>query len=61
MGAAVVDVGDDGGARRLSHQAAAQAELDAVAAVGVARMALTDAALAVLQAMTSIFTPRSTS
>jgi hypothetical protein len=34
----------------LSHQAAAQAELDAVAAVGVARMALTDAALAVLQA-----------
>ena len=40
----------DGAARRLSHQAAAQAELDAVAAVGVARMALTDAALAVLQA-----------
>ena len=40
----------DGVARRLSHQAAAQAELDAVAAVGVARMALTDAALAVLQA-----------
>src|SRR6187551_2851232 len=39
-----------GAARRLSHQAAAQAELDAVAAVGVARMALTDAALAVLQA-----------
>ena len=36
--------------RRLSHQAAAQAEQDAVAAVGVARMALTDAALAVLQA-----------
>ena len=36
--------------RQLSHQAAAQAELDAVAAVGVARMALTDAALAVLQA-----------
>jgi hypothetical protein len=36
--------------RRLSHQAAAQAERDAVAAVGVARMALTDAALAVLQA-----------
>jgi hypothetical protein len=36
--------------RRLSHQAAARAELDAVAAVGVARMALTDAALAVLQA-----------
>ena len=36
--------------RRLSRQAAAQAELDAVAAVGVARMALTDAALAVLQA-----------
>ena len=35
---------------QLSHQAAAQAELDAVAAVGVARMALTDAALAVLQA-----------
>ena len=40
----------DGAARRLSHQAAAQAEQDAVAAVGVARMALTDAALAVLQA-----------
>ncbi len=36
--------------RRLSHRAAAQAERDAVAAVGVARMALTDAALAVLQA-----------
>jgi hypothetical protein len=35
---------------QLSHQAASQAELDAVAAVGVARMALTDAALAVLQA-----------
>ncbi|MBL8924938.1 MAG: hypothetical protein JNM77_01685 [Pseudonocardia sp.] len=40
----------DGTTRRLSHQAAAQAELDAVAAVGVARIALTDAALAVLQA-----------
>ena len=40
----------DGATRRLSHQAAAQAELDAVAAVGVARMALTDAALVVLQA-----------
>jgi hypothetical protein len=40
----------DGVARRLSHQGAAQAELDAVAAVGVARMALTDAAQAVLQA-----------
>ena len=39
-----------GVARRLSHQAAAQAELDAVAAVGIARMALTDAAQAVLQA-----------
>ncbi|MGE3289141.1 MAG: hypothetical protein AB7J32_23995 [Pseudonocardia sp.] len=38
------------GAPRLSHRAAAQAELDAVAVVGVARMALTDAALAVLQA-----------
>src|SRR4051812_41013989 len=37
-------------ARRLSHQAAAQAEFDAVAAVGIARMALTDAAQAVLQA-----------
>src|SRR5690349_19328493 len=36
--------------RRLSHQAAAQAEFDAVAAVGVARMALTEAAEAVLQA-----------
>jgi hypothetical protein len=45
------DDGDgDSVPRRLSHQAAAQAELDAVAAVGVARMALTDAALAVLQA-----------
>jgi hypothetical protein len=40
----------DGAAPQLSHEAAAQAELDAVAAVGVARMALTDAALAVLQA-----------
>jgi hypothetical protein len=39
-----------GVARRLSHQAAAQAEQDAVAAVGIARMALTDAAQAVLQA-----------
>ena len=39
-----------GVARRLSHQAAARAELDAVAAVGIARMALTDAAQAVLQA-----------
>ena len=42
--------GRPGGARRLSHQAAARAELDAVAAVGIARMALTDAAQAVLQA-----------
>ena len=40
----------EGGSPQLSHEAAAQAELDAVAAVGVARMALTDAALAVLQA-----------
>jgi len=40
---------DDGSARRLSHQAAAQAEQDAMAAVGIARIALTDAALAVLQ------------
>jgi hypothetical protein len=40
----------DGARPQLSHEAAAQAELDAVAAVGVARMALTDAALAVLQA-----------
>jgi len=40
----------DGVARRLSHQAAAQAERDAVAAVGIARMALTEAAQAVLQA-----------
>src|SRR5690349_23961016 len=40
----------DGVGRRLSHQAAAQAEVDAVAAVGVARMALTEAAQAVLQA-----------
>jgi hypothetical protein len=36
--------------RRLSHRAAAQAELDAVAAIGIARMALTDAVQAVLQA-----------
>jgi hypothetical protein len=41
---------DEGVARQLSHQAAAQSEQDAVAAVGVARIALTDAALAVLQA-----------
>src|SRR3954468_3294286 len=40
----------DGVVRRLSQQAAAQAELDAVAAVGIARMALTDAAQAVLLA-----------
>src|SRR3954465_10616684 len=35
------DIGDAGktASRRLSHQAAARAELDAVAAVGVARMA----------------------
>ena len=44
------DEDGDGVPRRLSHQAAAQAEQDAVAAVGVARLALTDAALAVLQA-----------
>jgi hypothetical protein len=42
--------GEDAAPPQLSHQAASQAELDAVAAVGVARMALTDAALAVLQA-----------
>jgi hypothetical protein len=36
-------------AHRLSHAAAAQAERDAVAAVDLARIALTDAALAVLQ------------
>jgi hypothetical protein len=36
--------------RRLSHTAAAQAERDAVAAVQLARLALNDAALAVLQA-----------
>jgi hypothetical protein len=41
---------EDGAPPQLSHEAAVQAELDAVAAVGVARMALTDAALAVLQA-----------
>jgi hypothetical protein len=41
---------DDDVPRRLSHQAAAQAELDAVAAVGIARMALTEAAQAVLMA-----------
>ena len=40
----------DGASRQLSHEAAAQAERDAVAAVGIARIALTDAALAVLQA-----------
>ena len=34
----------------VTHAAAARAEADAVAAVGVARIALTDAALAVLQA-----------
>ena len=45
----VGDSADEGTAQRLSHQAAAQAEQDAVAAVGVARIALTDAALAVLQ------------
>ena len=43
------DSPDDRTAQRLSHQAAAQAEQDAMAAVGVARIALTDAALAVLQ------------
>jgi hypothetical protein len=42
--------GNTGGTARLSRQAASRAERDAVAAVGVARMALTDAALAVLQA-----------
>ena len=36
--------------RRLSHAAAAQAERDAVAAVGFARIAMTDAMLAVVQA-----------
>jgi hypothetical protein len=40
---------DDGSGQRLSQQAAAQAEQDAMAAVGIARIALTDAALAVLQ------------
>ncbi|MDT7577820.1 MAG: hypothetical protein QOH17_4153 [Pseudonocardiales bacterium] len=44
------DSPDDAAARQLSHQGAAQAEQDAVAAVGIARIALTDAALAVLQA-----------
>lgn len=39
-----------GPVRRLSHAAAAQAERDAVAAVGFARLAMTDAALAVVQA-----------
>ena len=42
--------GNTGETARLSRQAASRAERDAVAAVGVARMALTDAALAVLQA-----------
>ena len=44
--------GDDviGHQHRLSHAAAAQAERDAIAAVDLARLALTDAALAVLQA-----------
>ena len=48
-GFGVGDGDGDGVVRRLSHQAAAQAELDAVAAVGIARMALTDAAQAVLR------------
>jgi hypothetical protein len=58
--APVTDAGPEGEAapadqdvvpvRRLSHAAAAQAERDALAAVGFARIALTDAALAVLQA-----------
>ena len=39
-----------GPGRRLSHAAAAQAERDATASVDLARIALTDAALAVLQA-----------
>jgi hypothetical protein len=42
--------GRDGASGRLAHRAAAQAERDAVAAVGVARMAMIDATLAVLQA-----------
>ena len=40
----------DGRPAPVTHEAAAQAEADAIAAVGVARVALTDAALAVLQA-----------
>ena len=45
------DPGDpEGSGRRLSQAGAAQAEHDAVAAVELARIALTDAALAVLQA-----------
>ncbi len=42
--------GPDRPGRRLSHAGAAQAERDAVAAVDLARIALTDAAVAVLQA-----------
>ncbi|WP_395728790.1 hypothetical protein [Nakamurella sp.] len=41
---------DEPGGDEVTHAAAAQAEADAIAAVGVARVALTDAALAVLQA-----------
>ena len=45
---------------RLSQAAAAQAERDAVAAVDLARIALTDAALAVLQAGSPGSTPART-
>lgn len=41
---------EQGGTAEVTHAAAAQAEADAIAAVGIARIALTDAALAVLQA-----------
>jgi len=41
---------EPGRTAEVTHAAAAQAEADAIAAVGLARVALTDAALAVLQA-----------
>lgn len=46
----IASAGQDGEPAPVSHAAAAQAEADAIAAVGLARVALTDAALAVLQA-----------
>ena len=46
----VASADQDGEPAPVSHAAAAQAEADGIAAVGLARVALTDAALAVLQA-----------